>query len=40
MWLLKNIFCTCKMFLISTKGYENAGVDMLIMKKRVKSGQV
>ena len=40
MWLLKNIFCTCKMSLISAKGYENARVDMLIIKKRVKSGQV
>ena len=40
MWLVKNISCIYKMYLISAKWYENKGVDMLIIKKLVKSGQV
>ena len=36
MSLIKNIFsffCIYKMYLISTEGYENAGVEFLIIKK-------
>ena len=35
-WLVKNVFCIFKLYLISVKGYENGGggeVDMLIIKK-------
>ena len=33
MWLVKNIFCIYKMYLISANGYENVGVNLLRVKK-------
>ena len=33
-------FCIYKMYLISTEWYKNAGVDMLIIKKLAKFGQL
>ena len=42
MSLVKNIFlffCVYKMYLISVKGYKNAGLDLLIIKNLVKFGQ-